>query len=286
MGELKDRMAADLKLRNFRPATQEAYLNCARTLAGYYMRSPAELSAEEVKAFLIGVSAQRHWSPSTLRVYISALQFLYRVTLQRPEVMIAIPTPRRPVKRPQILSGTEVDALLAAISSPKYRALATTLYAAGLRLREACQLQVQDIDSKRMVLQVREGKGGGSREALLSPALLAALRLYYRQARPAGPYLFPGQRAGRPASPEATRVAIVTAAKQCGITKRVTPHLLRHSFATHLLQTRTDIRTIQALLGHSSLATTERYAQVSTAHLSQTTSPFDLLGTPAGQVLG
>jgi site-specific recombinase XerD len=286
MGVLKERMEADLKLRNLRPGTQEIYLRCARALAKFHMRSPAELGEEEVRAFLLSLRDERKLSPSTLKVHVAALKFLYEVTLQRPEVVRSVPTPRVPQKLPQILSGTEVEALLGAVCSLKYRAILMATYGAGLRIGETCRLKVEDLDSKRMVLRVEQGKGGRDRYAMLSPRLLMVLREYYRQVRPRGQYLFPGQRAGEPIHANSVRDVLKVAVKQCGITKPVTPHLLRHSFATHLLESGTHIRTIQVLLGHRSIQTTQLYAQVSTGVISRTTSPLDLLGTPEGKVLG
>jgi site-specific recombinase XerD len=279
-------METDLKLRNLRPATQESYLRCAKALAKFHRRSPTDLGGDEVKAFLLHLRDVRKLSPSTLKVHVAALKFLYEVTLQRPEVVRSIPSPRVPEKLPQILSGTEVEALLGAVSSVKYRALLMTTYGAGLRIGETCRLKSADIDSKRMVIRVQEGKGGRDRYAMLSPRLLQVLREYYRQVHPEPPYLFQGQQPGEPIQADSVRSVLKEVVRECGITKPVTPHILRHSFATHLLESGTDIRTIQVLLGHRSLRTTQRYAQVSTGLISRTASPLDLLGTPKGEVLG
>jgi site-specific recombinase XerD len=279
-------MEADLKLRNLRPSTQESYLACAKALAKFHRRSPADLGGEEVKAFLLDLRDVRKRSPSTLKVHVAALKFLYEVTLQRPEVVRSIPSPRVPEKLPQILSGTEVEALLGAVSSVKYRALLMTTYGAGLRIGEACRLKSTDIDSKRMVIRVEDGKGGRDRYAMLSARLLLVLREYYREIRPEPPYLFPGQQPAEPIQADSVRAVLKVVVRECGITKPVTPHLLRHSFATHLLESGTDLRTIQVLLGHRSIRTTQRYAQVSTGLISRTVSPLDLIGTPKGEVLG
>lgn len=286
MGVLRERMETDLKLRNLSLTTQEGYLNCARAFAKFHMRPPADLGEEDVRTFLLYLRDERKVSPSTQKVYTCALRFLYEVTLQRPDVVASIPSPRVHAKLPQILSGTEVEALLAAVDGQKYRALMMTTYSAGLRIREACRLKAEDIDSKRMVIRIQEGKGGRDRYTMLSPRLLQVLREYYRQVRPQIPYLFPGQRGNRPINVDSVRAVLKAAVAASGITKPVTPHLLRHSFATHLLEAGTDIRTIQMLLGHNSIQTTQRYAQVSTAHISRTPSPLDLLGTPKGDVLG
>jgi len=286
MGKLKERMEACLRLRNFRPSTQAVYLRCARELAKHYMRPPETLSEEEVRSFVLYLQDERQMKPSTLRVYIAALKFLYTQTLSRPEVVIHLRGPKVPRKVPVVLSGSEVEAIFDAVKSVEYRAVLMTTYGAGLRIGEACRLRVQDIDSKRMLIHIREGKGGDSRYAMLSPRLLSVLRAYYLEMRPAGSYLFPGRRSDQPICQKTVRDVLIRAAERCGMDKRVTPHVLRHSFATHLLESGTDIRTIQVLLGHKSIESTQLYAQVSTRHISRTRSPLDLLNTKEGEALG
>lgn len=286
MGTLRERMETDLQLRNYRPATQELYLHCATQLAKHYWRSPSELGADEVRRYLVHLGRVRGRSPSTLKVYTAALKFLYEVTLDRPEVVASIGWPRVASKLPEVLSGAEVEKLIAAIGSLKYRALASTLYGAGLRVSEGCRLEIGDLDSQRMVIHVRDGKGGRDRYSMLSSRLLEQLREYWRAERPPRPLVFPGSRPGRAVSPEAVRKALRRAAVDCGITKKVSPHILRHSFATHLHDTGVDIRTIQVLLGHRSIRTTQLYSQVSRRAIARTTSPLDLLGTPKGKILG
>jgi site-specific recombinase XerD len=286
MGVLKERMEADLQLRNLRPSTQASYLRCGRLLAKHYMRSPAELTEEEIRGFLLHLQDDKQLKPSSLKVYIAALKFLYVVTLRQPEKVVHLRGPKIPRKVPEVLSGSEVEALFQEVSSIKYRAVLMTTYGAGLRIGEVCRLRTQDIDSRRMLIHVREGKGGDSRYAMLSRRLLAVLRAYWKEIRPAGPYLFPGRRADRPITRETITGVLARAAGRCGLDKRVTPHVLRHSFATHLLESGTDIRTIQVLLGHRSITSTQVYAQVSPGHISRTRSPLDLLGTKEGTVLG
>lgn len=281
MGKLRDRMAADLRLRNLRPSTRESYLGCVRKFAGYHMRSPAEMGEKEVRDFLVHLRDDKHLVPSTTKVYVAALKFFYSNTLRRPEVVRSWLQPRVAKKLPVVLSREEVEALLNGVASIKYRAVLMTAYGSGLRIGEVCRLQIKDVDSSRMLLHVRDGKGGRDRYALLSPRLLEALRTYWRAERPAGPYLFPGQKAGTAVSPEAVRKVQRKAAKECGIKKRATPHVLRHCFATHLLDAGTDIRTIQALLGHRSIRTTQLYTQVSPEHISRVESPLDTLETEA-----
>lgn len=286
MGVLKERMETDLKLRNLSPGTQERYLACVRKLAAYYMRSPAQLTEDEVRGYLLYLREEKKVGPSTQKVYVAAFKFLYGTTLNTPEVVRSLWAPKVPKKLPEVLSGTEVDSLLAAVRSLEYRAVLMTAYGAGLRISEACSLYPEDIDSRRMLIRVRHGKGDRQRYVMLSQRLLAALREYWRAARPPGPWLFPGQADGRHVSKASVRKALKAAAETCGLTKRATPHTLRHSFATHLLESGADIRTIQVLLGHRSIRTTQLYAQVSTAHIARTTSPLDLLGTEEGEVLG
>jgi integrase/recombinase XerD len=286
MSKLRERMEADLRLRNLRPATQVHYMRCVKGLAEHDMRSPAQLTEREVRGFVLHLQDEKGLKPSTLRLYIAALRFFYKVTLGRPELVRNLVGPRVPRKVPEVLSGSEVEAIFQAVRSPKYRAVLMTAYGAGLRISEVCGLRIEDIDSRRMVIHVRETKGGGNRYTVLSPRLLALLRTYYREVRPAGPYLFPGKRSDRPIARKTVAGALNRAASRCGLDKRVTPHVLRHSFATHLLESGTDIRTIQALLGHRSITSTQLYAQVSSRHISRTRSPLDLLGTKEGTVLG
>ena len=282
MGELRDRMEADLRLRNLRPNTQAAYLTTAKALAAWHGRSPTLLGAEDVRAFLVHLQSERQISASTLGVYLAALRFLFCVTLGRPEVMASFASPRIVQKLPRVLTGTEVLSLLQAISSLKYRTLATLLYGAGLRVTEACRLQVGDIDSARMVIHVRDGKGGKDRNVMLSAVLLSTLRAYWAAVRPPQPYLFPGQDGKSPSCPEMGRRVIKSAANDVGL-GHVTPHSLRHCFATHLLEQGVDLRTIQVMLGHANIETTARYLHMSTRHIAQIRSPLDVLGTKEGK---
>lgn len=285
MGEVCQRMEEDLKLKNYAMATRREYLRCARRFVAYHMRPPAEMGEREIRDFLLGLAFEQA-SPQTLKMHVAALKFLYGTTLRRPEEIVALPWPKVPHHLPEILSGTEVDALLGAVEPLLHRAVVMTAYGTGLRIREACSLRVDDIDSKRRLIHVREGKRGRDRYVPLPQRLVAFLRLYYRQVRPSGPYLFPGQKAGRPITPHAARHALAKGLHKAGLRKRVTMHTLRHSFATHLLEGGTDIRVIQALLGHASIRTTARYAHVTQSHVGCTTSPLDILGTDKARVLG
>lgn len=283
MGVLQDRMKADMSLRNLRPRTQESYLAACRVLAAWKRRSPADLESEEIRAFLVHLQESRKVSSSTMRVYISALRFLYGVTLNRAEVMSPFAPPRVVQKLPEVLTGSEVKALLSAIRWPKHRVLAMTLYGAGLRVSEACSLQVTDIDSGRMIIRVRDGKGGKERYTMLSPALLTELRAYWSATRPPLPYLFPGKDGCSPLHVSSIQHALTRAALVARLTVHVSPHMLRHCFATHLLEQGVDLRTIQSMLGHSDINTTSRYLHVTTRHLKGVRSPLDLLGTKEGQ---
>lgn len=285
MGELRDRMEADLKLRGLAAITQRMYLRIARAFAGYFRRSPAELGEPEIRKYLLHL-VERNLSPATRVVYAAALKFLYQVTLRRPEVVAWIPFPKVPRKLPDILSGTEVERLLGTIRSLKYRAIIMVTYASGLRIREAVSLKPSDIDSPRRVIHVRLGKGQKDRLVPLSPRCLLLLREYWKACRPSGPYLFPGQGPGTHLSERVVRSMLRKAVREAGITKRVTPHVLRHCFTTHLLEAGADVTVIQQLLGHCSLHTTVRYAHVRSTAAVKTGSPLDLLGTPQGEPLG
>jgi len=280
------RMEAELKLRNYSPRTQVEYLRVVRAFSAHHDRRPEELGADEVREYLLTLREERGLSPSSIKVYLAALRFFYVEIMRRPEVTDGIGWPKVPRKLPVILSGTEVEALLAAIWSLTYRAIVMTTYAAGLRISEACHLQPRDIDSKRMLIHVRDGKGGDARFVMLSQRLLLTLRAYWKVKRPPGPYLFPGANPQRPLSPDSVRRVISKAVRAAGITKRVTPHVLRHCFATHLLDAGTDIRTIQVVLGHRCISTTQIYAQVSKRVVARTRSPLDVLGSEDAAMLG
>ncbi len=283
---LRERMKTDLTLRNLRPTTQETYLRCVSKLAEYYMLSPDTLTEDQVREFLRYLREEKKIGPSMQKVYVAALKFFYATTLGTPEIVRSLWAPKVPKKLPQVLSGTEVEELLGTVRKLEYRAILMTTYGAGLRIGEACKLHVADIDSKRMLIRIRDGKGGRQRYAMLSQRLLVVLREYWRVIRPAGPWLFEGREPETPIGTDAVRKVLRKAGVECGLSKRVTPHVLRHCFATHLLESGTDIRTIQVLLGHQSIHTTQMYVQVSTLHVARTTSPLDLLGTEEGKVLG
>lgn len=285
MGELRDRMTRDLALRNLATATQKEYLRCCCAFVRYHMKSPLELGETALKEYLAHLQLKGA-GPETLKMNVAGLKFLYGVTLDRAEVAERLPWPKVPHKKPDILSGSEVEMLLQAVPSLVPRMALTTAYGAGLRVSEVCRLRVEDIDSKRGVIHVRLGKGQKDRYVMLANRLLLALRAYWGQVQPEGGWLFPGAKPGQPLSPDAVRKALERATKAVKVKKKVTAHGLRHAFATHLLEAGTDIRIIQVLLGHTSIRTTARYAQVSAKHIASVQSPLDLLGTKKGAPLG
>jgi site-specific recombinase XerD len=283
MGQLRDRMAQDLVLRNLSPSTRRNYLLYCRKFAAFFRRSPAELGETEVRIFLLDCIEVQRLSYAAYRQIYAALKFLFTVTLKRPWHVDRIPCAKNRLRPlPIILHGDELQALFAAFDNPKFRALFMACYAAGLRIREACHLQVADIDSKRMLLRVRQAKGGRERYSLLSPRLLQVLRDYWRLQRPAV-WLFPGAGAAEPVSTDFARQAFDRARRAACITKHCTPHTLRHCFATHLLDTGVDLVVLQKLLGHTSIRTTSRYTQVSTQRLQAVVSPLDLLPDPTAR---
>lgn len=285
MGELYQRMAQDLKLKNLAVTTQKAYLKACRNFVRYHMRSPSELGTSEIKDYL-GHLQTKGAGPEVLKRNAAGLKFLYRVTLERPEVADAIPSPRVPRKKPEILSGSELERVLAAVASLAPTVILMTAYGAGLRISEACRLRPEDIDSNRGLIHVRLGKGGKDRYVMLSDRLLRALRGYWVRVHPSGGWLFPGRDPSKPLTTGGVRRALREGIRSAGLKKRITVHTFRHSFATHLLELGTDIRVIQALLGHASIRTTAHYTQVSSKHVASVESPLDVLGTAQGAVLG
>jgi integrase/recombinase XerD len=285
MGRIRDRMEADLELKGFARTTRKDYLLRARHFVAHFGRSPESLGEEDVRQFLLHLVNERGVRPTTHRMYVAALKFLFSVTLRRPEVVAALPWPKVPRTLPDILSSEEVQKLLDAVRSLKHRAILMTAYGAGLRISEACTLEVGDLDSARMFIHVREGKRGKDRYVMLSPKLLDTLRVYWRHARPRSRYLFPGGFPGAPISASAVQRVLKKAVAAAGLTKRATFHSLRHAFATHLLEAGTDIRTIQKLLGHSSIQTTARYTFVSEQQVARTRSPLDTLDTSTARAI-
>jgi len=272
---LRRRMIDDMSLRNLSPATQRSYLHAVTKFSRYFGRPPDRLGLEDVRAFQVHLVSQGISWPA-LNQTVCALRFFYGVTLDRAEIPERIAYARTPRKLPVILSADEVVCFLEAVPSLKARAALTTAYAAGLRASEAVSLKVADIDSSRMVIQVRHGKGAKDRTVMLSPQLLTILRTYWRLARP-GEWLFPGRSPDKPIDVQVLHASCRSATKAAGLVKHVSVHTLRHSFATHLLESGVDIRIIQVLLGHNNLSTTARYTHVAATTIAATQSPFDRL---------
>jgi integrase/recombinase XerD len=282
MTPLRQRMIEDMQLRNFSPKTQRSYIHYVAHFAKYFHRDPAELDLEAVRQYQLYLSQERKLSPQSINTFVSAVQFLYLITLEMPWDKHDFPRARLVEKLPVVLAPDEVQYFLDHVAGVKHRAILLTCYGAGLRIAEAVSLKPSDIDSKRMLLRVEHGKGGKDRYAMLSPCLLEILRAYFRILRPSPPWLFPSWRPHLHFTASAVQTACREAWKRSGLGKRVTPHSLRHAFATHLLESGVDTRVIQALLGHSRIDTTARYTAVSPATVGKTASPLDLLLKPGG----
>lgn len=269
-------LGQDLALAKYAKSTCKKYLWTAAHLSNRFRQPLAELTREQLRTYVEEIGRLGK-SASWLGVQICALSFLYRKTLGRPETVSFLSFPRRTHPLPTVLSLEEVQALIGAIRVARYQAIAMVMYGAGLRIAEALALEVSDIDGARGVIRVRHGKGNKAREAKLSPTLYAWLRHYWDRERPPLPYLFASGKTGKRMHAESVRAALADAAKKAWIKKRVTPHVLRHSFATHLLEQGTDVRVVGALLGHTSLTSTARYGRVTEKLVRQTPSPLDLL---------
>ena len=283
MSPLRRRMIEDMTIRNLSPATQRSYLHAVSRFSQYFGRSPDRLGLEEVRAYQVHL-ASKGVAWGSLNLVVCALRFFYGVTLGEATIPERIAYAREPRKLPTVLSADEVVRFLESVSSLKARVALTTAYAAGLRVSEVAALKVRDIDSRRMVIRIEHGKGDKERYAMLSQTLLGILRVYWRLARPPL-HLFPGRTPDKPVEVTVLHAACRSAAVAAGLDKRVSVHVLRHSFATHLLEQGADIRVIQVLLGHENLSTTARYTRVSTEVIASTASPLDKLSlsvTPPG----
>jgi len=278
---LRQRMLEDMMLRKLSPQTQAAYIRAVINLTRFLDRSPDTATAEDLRRYQLHL-VETGISRISLNHTITALRFFFAVTLDRAEAMSRMSSVREPRKLPVVLSREEVARLIDAAGKPKYQAALSVAYGAGLRASEVIALKIGDIDSTRMTLRVEQGKGHKDRYAMLSPVLLERLRAWWRVAHAKGKmldggWLFPGQNPVNPMSTRQLNRICHMAAAAAGIDKRVSMHTLRHSYATHLLEQKVDIRIIQVLLGHKKLETTALYAQVATDVLREVVSPLESL---------
>jgi len=278
---LRQRMQHDMMMRGLGPHTQQDYVRHVKRLAAFLGRPPDTATEEDLRRFQL-MQHESGVRPSTINGTVSALRFLYNVTLRRRDLARALVVTRIVPRLPEVLSVEEAAQLLQSAPGMKYKAALGVAYGAGLRVSEVAHLKVDDIDSTRMLIRVEQGKGGKDRNAMLSPQLLELLRMWWREGHKRGVliahgWLFPGQNVTDPISTRQLHRAVQEAAEVAGIRKRVSPHTLRHSFATHLLEQDVDIRVIQVLLGHSKLETTALYTKVSTRTIHAVSSPLDQL---------
>lgn len=280
MTPLRQRMTEDMRVRNLAVNTQLSYVQQVSLFARHFNKSPDQLGPEEIRAYQVYLTDEKKLAPGSVLIAVAALRFLYKVSLKKDWTLEdVIPAPKKPQRLPVILSPEEVFRFLGCIGNTKHRTILTTCYAAGLRISEAVRLKPTDIDSQRMVIRVEQGKGQKDRYVMLSPKLLDTLRSYWRVMQPKG-WLFEGDTSGQPITPSAVEQACQKARRLSGIRKPISPHSMRHAFAVHLLESGTDVRTIQLLLGHRSLATTARYLRIATSKVCSTSSPLDLLPHP------
>jgi integrase/recombinase XerD len=267
-------MIDDMQLRGFSPGTQAAYLAQVTDFARFFNKHPDNLGEKEIREYLLHLINEKHASYGVVNQAYYALKFLYAVTMKRPWNRENLPCVKKPQRLPVILDKEEVKRLLAATDNPKHRVMLMLAYSAGLRVSEVAHLKIADIDTGRMMIRVREGKGNQDRYTILSRVALKSLIPYLRCYRPTS-WLFPGARPDKPLRKKSIMQMIKKVGKRSGITKRVTMHSLRHAFATHLLDEGTDLRRLQLLLGHRSLRTTALYLHVSRKELSSVPSPLD-----------
>src|SRR6266571_3218318 len=280
---LRARMIEDMTVHGFNERTRGHYVRHVRAFAAFIGRSPDAATAEDVRLFQLH-QTQSGLQPPSINGAVSALRFFFTVTLDRPDLARRLTVVSYPRRIPTVLSVEEVTLLLRAAPGPKYKAAFATAYGAGLRVSEVVALKVGDIDSERMLLRVEQGKGRKDRDAMLSPQLLELLRDWWVEGRRRGvllprDWLFPGRNPIEPLSTRQLNRAVHAAAEAAGIRKRVSPHTLRHSFATHLLEQDTDIRVIQVLLGHAKLDTTALYTRVANTTIRAVISPLDRLAS-------
>jgi integrase/recombinase XerD len=285
MTSLRRRMTEDMQVRSLSPQTQATYVQQVSLFARHFNRSPELLDPEDIRSYQVYLTNERKLAPSSIILAVAALRFLYKITLHKDwSLTEVIPTPKKPKKLPIVPSPEEVLQFLGCVRNIKHRTILTVCYAAGLRVSEAVCLKVTDIDSKRMVIRVEQGKGAIDRYVMLSPKLLQILRDWWRVGRPQR-WLFPGDEGDNHIGRSNIEEACQKARRRFRIPKPITPHSLRHAFAVHLLESGTDVRTIQLLLGHCSLATTATYLRIANTKVCSTKSPLDLLPKTLGAEL-
>jgi integrase/recombinase XerD len=280
MTSLRQRMTEDMQVRNLALNTQTCYVQQVSLFARHFDKSPEKLGPEDIRAYQIYLTNERKLATGSVLIAVAALRFLYKVSLKKDWTFEdVIPAPKKPQKLPVIPSPEEVVHFLGSVRSTRNRAILTACYAAGLRITECIHLKAADIDSQRMVIRIDQGKGHKDRYVMLSPKLLETLRSYWKVVRPKN-WLFEGDIPGQPINRSSVELACQKACQLPGNRKLITPHSLRHAFAVHLLESGTDVRTIQLLLGHRSLATTARYLRIATSKVCSASSPLDLLPRP------
>jgi integrase/recombinase XerD len=276
MGILRDRMIEEMKLRNFSPATQKSYLYAVTRLTKYYGKAPDQLDKEQIRWYLLHLTVERKLSPNTMTGQISGLRFFYNETLGWDETKLFIPPRKKSSSLPEVFSPSEVVRLIDGARGLKQRVLLMTAYSAGLRVGELVNLKIADIDAARMTLRVKQGKGGKDRYAILSHNLLTELRTYWKRYRPSI-WLFPNRAKNGPLSRNEAWHIFNQAKRRAGLKKGRGIHTLRACFATHLLEAGVDLRSIQFLLGHSSILSTQRYLRLQPQNMGSTVSPLDML---------
>lgn len=274
MGKFHDRMEQEMQIRGFSPRTQESYLYQMRKFIRYLRLSPDEVSLADINRYQASMANDPQIAVSTANQGVAAIRFFYLRVVPREWRIDSIPYQKREHRLPQVMTPDEVEALLAAVGNIKHRAMLMVAYGGGLRISEVLNLRVTDIDSKQMLIRVKQGKGNKDRYVMLAARLLETLREYWKKERPRS-WLFPGEAPDKPMHPTALQKAFKTARLVIRLDKPVSVHTLRHSFATHLLQNGVDLRRIQQLLGHAHVNTTEVYTHVSGAYLRETKSPLD-----------
>ena len=279
MTPLREKMISDMQLYRLASSTQDSYLRAVTGLAKYYKKSPDKIDEDELKRYILYLANERGLRWSSIDMMTSGIRFFYSKTLDRKDLALSLPIKKSPRRLAEIFSPEELLEFFSSVRNLKHRTIMMTAYAGGLRIGEVIKLRVSDIDSKRMMIKVQEGKGSKDRYTILSPRLLSELRVYWKKYKPRY-WLFTSIRNKSHVTKSCPHQAFDRTRKKMGIKKRVTFHSLRHSFATHMLEAGVDIRTIQVLMGHSSLNSTARYLHIARKKLSASKSPLDLLYQP------